>query len=214
VRRLTGWEQVRRKAQRKGRWRAWCVLGFLPVALAAFLGYIETAWWDPYHYAHDLGLADHSFYNRYVLGFIILFLILPSVIFGTAVDLSAFHGDPIVMRGEIVEITEWGDIPFAAPVRALFGYGLVVNVKKAARIGRDGWSEDRDLLGDGQRVRSTQRLNRRMTLKQEVFLVCNATERAVATLSDLYDDAVVTEFRAILDTGPAPEPAAAAEPES
>jgi hypothetical protein len=116
------------------------------------------------------------------------------------------------MRGEIVEITEWGDIPFARLFRAMFGYGLVVNAKKAVRINRDGWSEDRDLLGDEQRVRSTQRLNRQMTLKQEVFLVCNATERAVATLSDLYDDAEVTEFRAILDT--APEPAAAREPES
>ena len=118
------------------------------------------------------------------------------------------------MRGEVVEKTQWADeAPFALFLRAMFGCDLVVNVKKAVSIGRNGYRGDQDLLEDKKKVRSSRHMNRQLELNQEVFLVCNSTGRAIATLSDLHDDAVAEELRAaVLDIAPAPEPASAPEP--
>jgi hypothetical protein len=218
----TGWQRARQKARRKGVRRAWRVLAVWPVALLlawAFIGYA----WGP----HEDSSWTNAFENpiriwseRTVGCFFAVGAVVVAIV-ATVGDLSAFGGDPIVRRGEVVGKTESGEASaLEAVFRTLFGYDLVVNVKQAVRIGHNQCRGEQVLLGDQMKVQSTRRIHHQMKLNEDVFLICNPGGRAVATLSDLHDEVAAEELRAVLDTAAAPEPApvpkpaAAPEPES
>jgi hypothetical protein len=207
-----GWQWARRSAQRKGLRRALGALAFLPVALFIVGGCISL-WIPPF----DKSVTEaQDRWEGSGLALLILFMMIPLMI----IDLRAFRGDPIVMRGEVVKKSEWSDDAAPAPFfKWILGYDLEVNVKKAVRIGRDGYHEDQDRIGDEKEVPSTRRVNRKIKeLNQEIFLVCNPSGRAVAFVSDLHDDVVAEELRAVLDTAtaaaPVPEQAIAPQPEA
>lgn len=212
IQQATAWRQARRRAQRKGLRRALGALAFSPIALFLFGIYIYGTWGpdDPF----EGSIFDNPVivWSERIVGSLIMLAGIAVVIGATVSDLSAFRGDPIVMRGKIIGKTEWGETNlFGAIWRAMFGYALVVNVKKVLRIGRDGYRWDQDFRGDRQELQSTRRIHHRTKLHEEVFLVCNSGGRAVATLSDLRDDLVADELKAVFGTA-TPEPAPVPEP--
>lgn len=195
----TGWERARRRARRKGVRRALYMLAFLPVALALLAGQIWSAWWNPI----DMGPVFDNPVNVWldrIVGSLVVFFLLIALIVGMARDLPAFRGDPVVVRGEITGKTEWAeDIPGPAWIlRLMLGYGLMVNVKRAVRIARDGSvNQDLELL-DAEEIATTRRVHRRVAQGQEAFLICTSTGRAIALLSDLHEDETAKELIAVL----------------
>jgi hypothetical protein len=199
---------LRRLARRRGLRRALFVLVFLPVGIALLIIGTLAAWF-PETFGLSGGIFDAVLvWPLRILGsFVALFLIV-SFIFGTLGDLRGALGDPIVVRGKVVEKTEWttGDNLMALIVQSLFGHDLVVDIQRAIRIGPGGsTSEDRDFLGSKRDVSTTRRVHHGVAAEQEVFLVCTSTGRAVATLSDLRDAGATEEIMGVLRTDVAPQ---------
>jgi hypothetical protein len=214
----TGLERARLAARQSSRRRGLWVLAFLPVALAVLAVAVGAAWL-PAGPDNPLGRTPHE--SSWLVWVAVIAVIGGTVgltiVVGYAIiaDLwAAFRGDPIVMRGRVVEKKAWADFNSVAWIfRPLFGYGLVVNVARAVRIGQDGsTNEYKELQGPETDVDTSRRVHHRAEEGQEVFFVCTSTGRAVATLSDLHDDEAAKELMALLDTGPAPKPEAASEP--
>lgn len=208
----TGWQRARRSVHRMGRRRARLVLAFLPLALFIVGGSISM-WIPPFHKPESMAdaaeLSDRLEWTG--IGLLTFILIIPWMIY----ELLVIRRDPIVMRGEVVKKSEWQDEASLTPFfKWILGYDLVVNVNKAVKIGRDGYTEDQDLIpiGDEKDVESTRRVNRHIKeLNQEIFFICNSTGRAVATLSNIHDYKLAVELIAVLDTAAAPDPATVPE---
>jgi hypothetical protein len=129
--------------------------------------------------------------------------------FAMTLDVWAmFRGDPIIIRGKVVEKEELADVNSKAWIfRPLFGHDIVLNVERAVKIGRDGSiTEDRKFLGPKKEVPASRRVHHQAKEDQDVFLVCTSTERAIATLSDLGDPDAAKEIMAALAAEPAPDP--------
>jgi hypothetical protein len=211
---LMGWQRARRSAQRMSRRRAWCVLAVWPLALLLATGFVGHAWsthedssWHNPAENPILIWSERTVGSFFVVGAVI------AAIAATFRDLSAFGGTPIVMRGAVVEKSVSGEAsPLDRVFRALFGYGLVVNVTQALRIYPDGFRGYRQFLEAQKQVPSTRRIHRLMKLNEDVFLVCSPGGRAIATLSDFHDDVLAEQLKAVLDTAAAGESTPAPEP--
>jgi hypothetical protein len=208
MRPTTGWEKLRRLARRRSRRRILSVLVFLPAAVILLILDIYDAW-SP----ETLGLSGGIIEAAYVwplriCGGVFFLGLIVGVIGGALGDLRGVFGDPIVLRGKVVEKTEYADINLAVVILNLvFGYGLVVDVQRAVAIGRDGsTSEDHDFIGSKLEVTATRRVHHGVAPEQEVFLVCSSTGRAVATLSDLRDTEATEEIMSVLRTEVTPQP--------
>jgi hypothetical protein len=171
--------RLRRIARRKCRARAAAALIAMPVAL--FFGIINVI---------------ASLFPKDGPGSVVEALegagnILMSLV-GTISDgVGAFRGDPLIVAGTVTERTiaerEWW--PDGALVRLLFGYDLEIEAKRVFGIRRNGIAAgepERQVPGT---VESTRHLVRRLAVGDAVVLVCNSQGRALARVSDVFNEA-------------------------
>jgi hypothetical protein len=173
-------------------------LVFLPVGIV-LLGAVTYAAWSPETFGHNDGFYV---WPLRILGSFVPFFLIVWFIFGTLGDLLGALGDPIIVRGKVVEKTQSVDVNLTARIfRSLFGYDLIVDIQRAIGIGPGGsTSEHRDFLGSKQNVAATRRVHHGVAAEQEVFLVCTSTGRAVATLSDLRGSGATEDIMGVLRT--------------
>lgn len=158
-----------------------------------------NAWNQPTFGLNSAALEVLVWFGRICVGFPTL-LLIAMLFVGTVGDLRGAFGDPILVSGEVVERTECADFNLSVTIlRSVFGYSLVVNVKRAVRIDRDGsTTESPNRVGLKQDVDTIRRVHHRVAEKQEVVLICTSTGRAVATLLDLCDPGATKEIMDVL----------------
>ena len=100
--------------------------------------------------------------------------------------------NPIVICGKVApeEPSEYDKELVAAlagnRLAFTFGYELIIDIKWAARIGRDGSLTDvPDLVGSNKSVRSTRHVFRKTAAEEEVILLCNPAGTALAVASEI-----------------------------
>lgn len=101
---------------------------------------------------------------------------------------GGFFGNPILLRGKVVEKPEYETESFLqALYKRVFGHDVVVDVEKALSIGRSGTTVLQPTRLGRETIEATRQVARRLSPGEEVLLVCNSVGRAIVVGSDVRD---------------------------
>jgi hypothetical protein len=142
--------------------RALCVVVFLPVALLSLAAGVAATWLavptlldllvdllrSPTWFIWIIVWGSRIVvWGTRIVAVLVAGVLTMVVFYSSARDLrAAIRGDPIVMRGVVVKKEMWDDFKPALPIRRMFGYDLVVDVKAAWRLGGGSPSWDPEFL--------------------------------------------------------------------
>lgn len=110
---------------------------------------------------------------------------------------GALAGDPLVIFGTVLK-KDGDELPEKVTNFGTFGYLLIIDVKRAVRIGRHGHTRDApDRIKNDAWIRSTRHVYRQVSAGKEVILLCNSAGTAIAVESEIQDAALVSALRAV-----------------